>query len=823
MLFDRSTRKSASKKIIEELPFPHPPRCAATPHNAINFGDKAIVTLTSGKGVLIGELRDYQAHSALLQIKPADEEGARPIHLEQIKRLQVTKFLQWTPAPLPKLLEDFDDTAPDMQQFTIEFIDGDILEGRTLGFHEDKHGLHLFPAQENLNYFYTFIPHNAIRQHQIGKPLGELLVENGALTPLQVEDALSSQKQARHRPLGEWLKSNAIVTANDLKEALSRQALTPNVRLGEVLVSTGAITPEQLQAALEFQKQNRQMKMGDILVHQGLVTRKQIQHSLAQKFGIPLVDLKKIEIDYAAAKLIPEDLARKHRALPILTYDKRLVVALEDPMNRDALEDIRFACQLTVEPVMSSVENIEEFIDRVYLALNTDEIISYDFTPTDHTSNEYELEPDVDVIDNAAISDNKIVRLANQIIMDAYVQGVSDIHLEPYGRDKAMLIRYRRDGSLLPAKEVPPHMRAPLIARFKIMANLDIAERRKPQDGKIDFKRYGPLKIELRVATVPTAGGEEDMVMRILRAGEPLPLDSLGLTAYNQSVLLDLIHKPYGLFFVCGPTGSGKTTTLHSILAHLNTPDTKIWTIEDPVEITQRGLRQVQVAPKIGLTFAAAMRAFLRADPDIIMVGEMRDLETTKMGIEASLTGHLVLSTLHTNSAPESIVRLLDLGMDPFNFADALLGILAQRLAKRLCMRCKESYTPNAAEIEELLTEYCWELTASAGVPWDDPATRTPVMNDWLQRYAGPAGTFTLYRPKGCEQCEQTGYYGRLGLHELMAATDGIKHLIQKRKPVTELNREAIRNGMRTLKQDGIEKVLQGLTDFVQIKKVCIK
>ncbi|MDP2706907.1 MAG: ATPase, T2SS/T4P/T4SS family, partial [Burkholderiales bacterium] len=309
----------------------------------------------------------------------------------------------------------------------------------------------------------------------------------------------------------------------------------------------------------------------------------------------------------------------------------------------------------------------------------------------------------------SAASDNEVVKLVNKIIIDAYQQGASDIHIEPYPGKGKTEVRFRKDGSLHPYISVPHAYRNAIAARLKIMCDLDISERRKPQDGKIKFKRFGPLDIELRVATIPSQGGVEDIVMRILAGGEPIPLDKLGLSKSNLERCKEAIEKPYGLFFVCGPTGSGKTTTLHSVLGYLNRPDTKIWTAEDPVEITQRGLRQVQMNPKAGLTFAIAMKAFLRADPDIIMVGEMRDKETVSTGIEASLTGHLVFATLHTNSAPESIIRLLDMGMDPFNFSDALLGILAQRLARRMCS-CKQGYNPEPAEIKSFLQEYCDEL-----------------------------------------------------------------------------------------------------------------
>ncbi|MGO4378685.1 ATPase, T2SS/T4P/T4SS family [Pseudoduganella sp. RAF19] len=418
--------------------------------------------------------------------------------------------------------------------------------------------------------------------------------------------------------------------------------------------------------------------------------------------------------------------------------------------------------------------------------------------------------------------ENELVKLINKIIVDAYRQGVSDIHIEPLPGKGKTGIRFRKDGSLVPYIEIPAAYRAAMVARIKIMCDLDISERRKPQDGKIKFKKYGPLDIELRVATIPSTGGVEDVVMRILAAGEPIPLDKLGVLPANLDRLRATIEKPYGLFFVCGPTGSGKTTTLHSVLNYLNTPETKIWTAEDPVEITQKGLRQVQVNRKAGLDFATVMRAFLRADPDVIMVGEMRDKETVSMGIEASLTGHLVFATLHTNSAPESIVRLLDMGMDPFNFADALLGILAQRLAKRLCNSCKMPYHPGEAELELMLSEYCEELQNTEAFKKDARAARTRVAQGWQERYADAQGQFTLYRPVGCDECNK-GYRGRVGLHELMIGSDRVKKLLQEHARVAQLLAAALEDGMLTLKMDGIEKILLGITDVKAVRAVCIK
>ncbi len=397
--------------------------------------------------------------------------------------------------------------------------------------------------------------------------------------------------------------------------------------------------------------------------------------------------------------------------------------------------------------------------------------------------------------------DSVIVQLVNKIIIDAVNNKVSDIHIEPFPGKEDIQVRMRIDGRCKVYQKIPYKYKYAIPSRIKIMCNLDISERRKPQDGKIDFKKFGPLNVELRVATVPTAGQLEDVVMRVLASGEPIPFDNLGLTERNRRVLDASVRQPYGLVLVVGPTGSGKTTTLHSAISVINTVDTKIWTAEDPVEITQRGLRQVQVHPKIGFTFAAALRSFLRADPDVIMVGEMRDQETAEIAVECSLTGHLVFSTLHTNSAPETITRLLDMELDPFSFSDAILCILAQRLARKLCS-CKVEYVPTGQEIDDIIVEYGEEDFVKTGI--------TPA-------------DIRLFRAVGCPKCGDVGYKGRLGLHELLEGTDAIKALIKKKSEIEYIRKQAIKDGMTTLKQDGILKCFQGLTDMKEVRKVCIK
>lgn len=522
-------------------------------------------------------------------------------------------------------------------------------------------------------------------------------------------------------------------------------------------------------------------------------------------------------------KNLKKDYVESNALLPIDETNKGLVVLTLDPerIKSQRIANTIFPKHKIIYTVTTQREfnaTVEQFYGGSQDEINTGDINEMLF----NLGNENAEEGPSEIEESSEASDNELVKLVNKIIIDAYKMGVSDIHVEPYSGKEKTKIRFRKDGSLMSYIEIPASYRNPLVTRIKIMCDMDISEKRRPQDGKIKFRKFAPLDIELRVATIPSAGGLEDVVMRILATGEPIPLDKMGFTAYNLEELKKIISKPYGLFFVCGPTGSGKTTTLHSVLKYLNRTETKIWTAEDPVEITQKGLRQVQINVKAGLTFPVIMRSFLRADPDIIMVGEMRDKETTSIGIEASLTGHLVLATLHTNSAPESVTRLLDMGMDPFNFADALLGILAQRLAKRLC-KCKQSYVASEHEIKVLLTEYCEELNHIDRFKANPEAAFQEIHDQWIKQYGNDASQITLYKAVGCDDCAGTGFSGRVGLHELMTASDALKKNIQEHARVAEMMVTALGDGMRTLKQDGIEKVLQGVTNIHQVRVVCIK
>jgi type II secretory ATPase GspE/PulE/Tfp pilus assembly ATPase PilB-like protein len=584
----------------------------------------------------------------------------------------------------------------------------------------------------------------------------------------------------------------------------SRQ--TKPSRLGG-LVDKGIVSEKDIEAAVSSARINN-TSVERALIDDFSVPKEEIGKSLAAYYGTGF-------FNFDGSQTIPQDLRervqsdmwKKYVCAPVERRAGMVVIAVDDPQDLTRLDGIR---SMNLAPrydfQVGMKDDIIAYIMSSYgekAAVESNEGLDLAKILNELGDGEGELEDqqkdDAPEIDE---TDSGIVKLANQLILEAAARGASDIHVEPDGARNPCLIRLRIDGDCEKFMEIPGAHRNALVQRLKIMSKLDISERRKPQDGKIRFKSSKGV-IELRVATIPTANGNEDVVMRILAASKPLPIEKMGFSDYNLAKFKEILQKPYGICLVVGPTGSGKTTTLHSALGFINTVDMKIWTAEDPVEITQKGLRQVQVQPKIDFTFAAAMRSFLRADPDVIMVGEMRDHETAAIGIEASLTGHLVFSTLHTNSAPETITRLLDMNIDPFNFADALLGIMAQRLIRVLCVKCKEAYNPTQAEFDEIADAYGRDYFHRLNVSY------SPEL--------------MLYKPKGCTACGNSGFKGRMGVHELLAGSDDVKRAVQRRAPIDELRKLALDQGMRTLLQDALEKMFKGVCDFKQARAIAIK
>jgi type II secretory ATPase GspE/PulE/Tfp pilus assembly ATPase PilB-like protein len=632
--------------------------------------------------------------------------------------------------------------------------------------------------------------------------LEKLIKAEGTVSPESMQKVLKEQERLKKRRVGEIITDTANLSPRDIEhtieEAKKTGKLPRRARVGEILIGAGLVTKEQVERALEHQTGNKNKKIGELLIEHGLITEEQLLTTLSMKFQLQYIDLTSIVPDMKAVEALASDVVRRLQVIPVADKGDRLIIATSQPTDYSIYEHLRFYTGRKIEMVVATSRQISEAIEQYF---PQEESFVGDLIG--------ELVVDQAVVDDdeedeetgLSESDSQIVNLVNKILMDGYTKGASDIHFEPGLREQPFQVRYRIDGVCQLVHQIPILYKRAIISRLKIMANLDITERRQPQSGKILLK-FKNNRVEYRMETTPTTGNNEDAVLRILASSKPVPLDKMGFSPSNEKSFRAMLAQPYGIILCVGPTGSGKTTTLHSALGHLNTPDRKIWTVEDPVEITQSGLRQVQVQSQIGLTFAKVLRSFLRSDPDVIMIGEMRDRETATTAIEASLTGHLVLSTLHTNSAPETLVRLIEMDMDPYNFADALLGIMAQRLSRRLCDNCKISYHPGEREFEELVGFY--------DSYWYKEHAMEPYSPEIM-----------LMKKGGCEKCNGTGYRGRLALHELIVGTEKIKKAIKKSVPVEEIKVMAIQEGMRTLLMDGVQKILLGLTDLNNVLKVC--
>jgi len=809
--------------------WPCPPY-VAYPQAEVQRGPEACEILGLNNSRSVGQLLRLDAADRLVQINVPPARNSMPLKFSQFRAVKLQRPLNVAPRDEADLNSPLSLDQRPRTPFRIVFNGGDELKGVTIGHHHDALGLFVFPPVSDTDDSVrrVFVPREVLMHFEIGERLGDMLVKDALATPEQVSAAAVEQNQLRQRRVGDILVEQQIVTAEQLLMAIEQQARMPMVRIGEALLALELVTQEQLEQALVQQRDDRSVPLGELLVRKGVITRAQLQSALARKMGYPVVDVEKFAIEPDAVRKLPLAVARRLEVLPLVLREGKLIVAMEDPTRRDALDEVEFITQLKVVPTLTKLGTLQFAIPAAFDRFGAEAL------PRSQVDNLPDFQPDFSLDssnklieslerdsserggsaeEDSAIeqSDNSLVRLINSMIIEAHGQGVSDIHIETYpGREK-LKIRFRRDGVLQPYLELPHTYRNAMIARIKIMCDLDISERRKPQDGKINFARFSAQhKLELRVATIPTNNGLEDVVMRLLASSKPMPLDRIGLAPANLEALKTAVARPYGMVLCVGPTGSGKTTTLHSALSYINTPERKIWTAEDPVEITQAGLRQVQVNPKIDWTFAKALRAFLRADPDVIMVGEIRDQETAEIAVEASLTGHLVLSTLHTNSAPETITRLLDMGMDPFNFADSLLAVLAQRLVRRSCTACQTSEPITEAELSELLDDYLHVFPAE-GRP-----SKLALMSEWIKNH-GKQGRLMKFTSPGCNACGNTGFKGRAGLHELLTVSKDVRRLIQTGARAEELQHAALTEGMRTLRQDGILKVLQGVTTLAEV------
>lgn len=738
-------------------------------------------------------------------------------------------------ACIDELVPVTDSTALDLNKLHLEheellafhalFIDGKTLDGQTCGYVNMRAGgVFLYDKQDDFRYRALWIPRNSLQGIRVDTPdnldLPADSIESrpSAQVNLSPEESRPAELVARKFELATNMDELSIM----LEESRGKPMISAAQALHEL-----KLMDEETFHEMQADKSGKLRAYIDDRLAKSEVFKLQLEHARAHMVNTPEVNADIFQIERQALAKLPWKVATKQAIVPLGIFSGTLYVASCVPMSRELEDRLSMIAGCRLALVWASKNHIDSRITRenqTHLPLDESPVNVQEMKTRAPEGNAQDLQSLLasaqneikvegsEIISNLVDERSSVVLLVKRMITDAHKQKASDIHIETNPGEEPSRIRFRIDGDLEEYLTLPADLRAALVSRVKVMSKLDISERRRPQDGKINFADFSDIKLELRVAILPTHDNLEDVVMRLLASSTPIPLAQLGFSNRDADIVKRMSLHPYGLLLACGPTGSGKTTTLHSLLSEINTDNRKIWTAEDPIEITQSGLRQLQVNPKIGLTFAAAMRAFLRADPDVVMIGEVRDEETARVCIEASLTGHLVFSTLHTNGAAESVVRLLDLGMDPLNFGDSLIGIVAQRLVRGLCKHCAAPKVLSEAEFEALVQEYVegTAITAEEG----RKRLLTAASGDQA------AATVSVCQAVGCDLCGGRGYKGRMGIYEVLENVGDMKHKIQKRAPTSEIFAEASKAGMRTLRQDALEKVVSGLIDLTQARTV---
>ena len=702
--------------------------------------------------------------------------------------------------------------------FHVLFMDGRVLAGETLGYVNKKAGgVYLYVRQEDSRYKALWIPRVSLKS-----------VHLDLLAPALPQQPLASASEppaqavvAKH----EETELELATSMDSLSIMLEDARVKPMISMAQAMFELKLMDPSTFHEMCASKSGKLRAYIDARLVNSEL-SELQLEHARAVMVQTPEVNADAFRVEPQALLKIHWSVAARHFVVPLGMISGTLYVASPVPMSRELQDRLGVIAGCNVALVWSSKNHIACRIARETHSLAPLQVSSNsalamkDGRPQAilqdlqsllaSAQNEIKVHG-VQIHSYVVDERSSVVQLVKRIITDAYQQKASDIHIETNPADEVSRVRLRIDGDLEEYLKLPTDLRAALVSRIKVMSKLDISERRRPQDGKINFADFSDIKLELRVAILPTHDNFEDVVLRLLASTKPIALADLGFSVHDEKIVKRLAQRPYGLILACGPTGSGKTTTLHSLLSEINTESRKIWTAEDPIEITQPGLRQLQVNPKIGVTFASAMRAFLRADPDVIMIGEIRDEETARISIEASLTGHLVLSTLHTNNAAESVVRLLDLGMDPMNFGDSLVGIVAQRLVRALCRHCKVKEPLSSSRLDLLAQEYIEDTSLTL-----DEARKRLLEAGQLES----AGDMSLYRAVGCDLCGGKGYKGRTGIYETLENSPGLKHLIQTRAATSLIFAQAVASGTRSLKQDALEKAFAGTIDLAQAATV---
>ena len=821
---DPKPEQNLSTLMSKAINYPTPPLCIVPAEMGVQQGEKVILELTNGHK-LIGKLHSFDSEKGNISVAIDDDDDKPKAHgMHEIRLLRIPKPRRWildedsilTQAKGVKV-----STEP--LEYEIEMTDHTTLEGSTYGFRNGRHGIHLFPVLEQNQYAHLFVPNSAITRHRIGKHLGQQLVKDKVITDRDVAIVLMEQQDNRSRSLGEHLALTEVVTPDQLIKAIKRQTSMPHLQLGEILIQEKLITNEQLENALIQQKKQRNMTLGELLIGKGLVNQEIIQRSLATKLGFPFVNLHQFPLDLTILNLIDKEFASTHNIMPLHRHNGKLVVAMLDPTKWEAIEALQTRTGSTIEPVIATQTDILWAINFYFgNSLNSNE------TPPPRTTKAAPQQPPESDEKQLAslfpettnVDHESVAQFLRTVILDGARRGISHIHFEPV-RNQGAVVRLRKDGDLSEAGIIPEKAWTALISELRSLAKLTPDMHFGAQLISIDTHFLEPARIDLQLATIPNMDGGEDFVLKLGTSNFTPLLKDIGLSAPNLKRILEFCDNPRGLLLIAGTNDSGKSTMLSALLTHLNGAHKKIWVLGEEGRKMPEGIRQAPLQQIHDANQISTFDVILHADPDIIAIGDLSTQTIAQKALSASLSNHLIISALNVRRASEAVERLINMRLPNYEVADALLGILAQRLVKKLCHHCRKRYMPNSEEMRMLVAEYCAEMYDEQESSVRIKALHEKVLNGWTETYTKPAEELMLYRATGCKHCQNTGYDGRIALHELLEITPPVKRALLDGVDANGIMVAALSSGMKTLKQDGIEKVLLGHTDMTQVRSSC--
>lgn len=807
----------------KEINFPTPPLCAVSAEMRVQYGEKVIVELNDGRK-LMGKLENFDAEKGNIGVVLDGDNQTKTHGMHEIRLMRIPTPRHW--------IKDDDSiltqakgvkVTTDPLEYEIEFTDHTILEGATYGFRNGRYGIHLFPVHEDNQYTHLFVPNGEICRHRIGKPLGQQLVKDQVLSDRDMAIVLMEQQENRLRSLGEHLAITAVITPKQLEKALKRQSSMPNLQLGEILIQDKFVTNEQLESALIQQKRQRHLTLGELLIAKGIVQQEDIQKSLATKLGFAFVDLHQFPLDMTALNLIDKDFATNHSVMPLHYHQDKLVVAMIDPTKWEAIDALRSKTKFNIEPVIATYADIHWAIDY-YMSSS---VITAN-SDNGKKSNAEKIQAADEDTNNSLLPDDEklgredIIHFLRSIILDSTRRGVAHLHFEPT-RNRGAVVRLRKDGDLLEAGVIPEKPWRLVLAELRSLAKLDTEKNLGAQLISLDTHFLEPALIDIQLATIPNIDGGEDLVLKLGTSNYTPRLRDIGFSQYNLKRLLELSDKPRGLILVTGAYDSGKSTTLIALLTHLNSKQKKIWVIGEDERKMPEGIRQTPLPLENSQGDITPFEVILHADPDIIMISDLADQATTQKALSAALTSHLIFSAMTARRAVDAMERLLNMRLPSYEIADALLAVIAQRLVKKLCKHCRKRYMPNSEEVRMLVAEYCAEIYDENESPIRVKALHEKTLNLWTETFTKPSEGLMLYRATGCKHCNHTGYDGRIALHELLEITPSIRRTLLDGADAAAVSKASLTSGMKTLKQDGIEKVLQGHTDTIQLRSACCR